>query len=201
VPYENNGLVSQTCTFVDLNKLPDNIDAANGYAWTQPHVSTFNSINSRAPCSKEENMSSVKHSDATCKARLVMRLRATGRKVVQSVHISFVCLWACLYLYFFNRQLLFFSFSSFFRFLSFIPLPYYSFCHFLFIYFLLFFLPFPYLCVILFPSYYASLILYSFLFSFYFLLYFFLVYFIVLNEPVKSEFKIYRQNLTSLLCG
>ena len=119
MPYENNGRVSQTCTFVDLNKLPDNIDAENGYAWTQPHVSTFNSIDSRAPCSKEENTSSVKHSDATCKARLVLGLRATGRKVVHSVHISFVCLWACLYLYFFNLPLLFFSLSPFFfRFLS-----------------------------------------------------------------------------------
>ena len=61
--------------------------------------------------------------------------RLTGRKVVQSVHISFVCLWACLYLYFFNRPLLFFSLSPFFfRFLSFILLPYSSFCHSLFIF-------------------------------------------------------------------
>lgn len=113
MPYENNGRVSQTCTFVDLNKLPDNIDAENGYAWTQHHVSAFNSIDSRAPCSKEENTSSVKHSDATCKERLVLHLRATGCKVVQSVHISFVCPWICLYLYFFNLPLCFFSFFIF----------------------------------------------------------------------------------------
>lgn len=118
-------------------------------------MSTFSSIDNRAPCSKEENTSSVKHGDATCKARLVLGLRATGRKVVQSVHISFVCLWACLYLYFFNLSLLFFPLSPFFfRFLSLIILIllFATLYLFFFVIFSVFSMPMLYL----FPSYYVS---------------------------------------------
>lgn len=77
----------------------------------------------------------------------------------------------------------------------------------------MFSLSFPYLCCTLFPSYYASLILYSFPFSSPFL-YFFLVYFIVLNatnekgiENLQEKFDsssvwltILRLNVEALLC-
>lgn len=112
--------------------------------------------------------------------------RLTGRKVVQSLHISFVRLWACLYLYFFNSHFCF-SLSPFFFSLSIFHSPSLFFFFATFIYFsLLFSLSFPYLCCTWFPSYYAFLISYSFPFSFPFL-YFFLVYLIVLNTTNEKR--------------